>query len=184
MHLFGIFWSSVGSRLDIQVRGAWKQDFSGFSSKTHAIKTSVTTLRQYRSESPEVLNLWLYFSLRKVWMQNPRRPYARPMPYDAPERPPRSFFFEANEDFCQLGPWLLRKEISFATCRTLDQPDPIDWNPIDLTQSDDHWNWSSECSRNWLVNRFINVLSRDSEKGMFRYSSAIFIDSETSRDLL
>ena len=43
-------------------------------------------------------------------MQNPRRPYARPMPYDAPERPPRAFFFEANEDYCPIG---LEPEICF-----------------------------------------------------------------------
>ena len=35
--------------------------------------------------------------------QNPRRPYAKPMPDNAPVRPPRAFFFEANEDYCQLG---------------------------------------------------------------------------------
>ena len=32
------------------------------------------------------------------------------MPYNAPERPPRAFSFEASEDYCQLG---LEPEIHF-----------------------------------------------------------------------
>ncbi len=32
------------------------------------------------------------------------------MQYDAPELPPRAFFFEANEDYCQLG---MEPEIHF-----------------------------------------------------------------------
>ena len=44
--------SKLLAGLDIQVRGACLGNFLGFSSKTHAIKTSVTTLRRYRSESP------------------------------------------------------------------------------------------------------------------------------------
>ena len=66
------------------------------------------------------------------------------MPYDAPERPPRAFFFEANEDYCQLG---LEPEIHFKLCLgifsrkfPLQHAELLTYAAIDPTQSDDPWN--------------------------------------------
>ena len=61
------------------------------------------------------------------------------MPYDAPERPPRAFFFEANEDYCQLG---LEPEICFKVhldrfARTfpLEHAELLTYAAFDPTQS-------------------------------------------------
>ena len=77
-------------------------------------------------------------------MQNPRRPYAKPMPDDAPERPPRAFFIEANEDYCQLG---LEPEIHFkvhldrfARKFPLQHAELLTYSAIDPTKSNDLWN--------------------------------------------
>ncbi len=66
------------------------------------------------------------------------------MPYDAPVRPPRAFFFEANEDYFQLG---LELEIHFKLCLDifsrnflLQHAELLTYAAIDPTQSDDPWN--------------------------------------------
>jgi hypothetical protein len=66
------------------------------------------------------------------------------MPYDAPERPPRAFFFEANEDYCQLG---LEPEICFKGrldrfTRTfpLEHAELLTYAAFDPTESYDSWN--------------------------------------------
>ncbi len=64
--------------------------------------------------------------------------------YDAPERPPRVFFFEANEDYCQLG---LEPEIHFKVHLhrfsrkfPLEHAELLTYAAFDPTQSDDPWN--------------------------------------------
>ena len=61
------------------------------------------------------------------------------MPYDAPERPPRAFFFEANEDYCPPG---LEPEVCFKVhldrfARTfpLEHAELLTYAAFDPTQS-------------------------------------------------
>ncbi len=66
------------------------------------------------------------------------------MPDDAPVRPQRAFFFEANEDYCQLG---LEPEIHFKLCLDifsrnfpLQHAELLTYAAFYPTQSDDPWN--------------------------------------------
>ena len=66
------------------------------------------------------------------------------MPDDAPVRPPRAFFFEANDDYCQCG---LEPEIifkldldRFSRKFPLQDAELLTYSAIDPTKSNDPWN--------------------------------------------
>ena len=74
-------------------------------------------------------------------MENPRRPYARPL-HNAPVRPSRAFFFEVNEDYCLPG---LEPEIHFKSdldrCSRkflLQQAELLTYAAFDPLKSHDH----------------------------------------------